>query len=33
MKHWAEAEEEFPKNPVGINSKEGFIEGDETGNV
>jgi hypothetical protein len=28
-----EAEKKFPKNPVGIDSKERLAEGDETSNV
>jgi hypothetical protein len=28
-----EAEEKFPKNPVGIDSKEGFAKGNETGDM
>jgi hypothetical protein len=27
------AEKKFPKNPVGIDFKEGLTEGDEAGNV
>jgi hypothetical protein len=33
MKHWAEAEKKLPKNPVGVNSREGLTEGDKIGDM
>jgi hypothetical protein len=31
MKHWGGGGKKIPKNPVGVNSKEGLTEGDKTG--